>query len=181
MMMFNSQKISELESKVEYLSKELMSANTEMALIKDRLSKIEKADAGNIRYKTLINLSVSGDTFKWWMAQKGEARQALFVDNVELRDALHDFTCWLAEYCDTKTVKVWGNGADFDNVILQHAYAKAGMEIPWHFWNNRCYRTTCDLLNAKQRKQEGVYHNALDDAKSQAKHLVQTLTARAVW
>jgi predicted RNase H-like nuclease (RuvC/YqgF family) len=56
MMMFNSKKISELESEVEYLSKELMSANTEMELIKDRLSKIEKADAGNIRYKTLINL-----------------------------------------------------------------------------------------------------------------------------
>jgi hypothetical protein len=148
----------------------------------------DKSGLGKEFYHTITldsclttNLSVSGDTFKWWMAQKGEARQALFVDNVELRDALHDFTCWLAEYCDTKTVKVWGNGADFDNVILQHAYAKAGMEIPWHFWNNRCYRTTCDLLNAKQRKQEGVYHNALDDAKSQAKHLVQTLTARAVW
>jgi inhibitor of KinA sporulation pathway (predicted exonuclease) len=115
------------------------------------------------------------------MAQKGEARQALFVDQIDLEYALYAFNEWLAAHATDAQVKVWGNGADFDNAILQHAYAKVGMETPWHFWNNRCHRTTCDLLNAKQRKQEGVHHNALDDAKSQAKHLVQTLTARAVW
>lgn len=148
----------------------------------------DKRGLGETFYHTITldsclttGLSVSGDTFKWWMAQKGEARQALFVDPIPLGKALAELNHWVSAHADDAQVKVWGNGADFDNAILQHAYAKAGLLTPWHFWNNRCYRTTCEILGAKQRKQEGVYHNALDDAKSQAKHLVQTLTARAVW
>jgi hypothetical protein len=58
--MFNKQKIAELESEVEYLSKKLISANTEIALIKDRLSKIDRIGAEQIRYKTLTNLRVFG-------------------------------------------------------------------------------------------------------------------------
>ena len=127
-------------------------------------------------------LSVSGDTFRWWMSRPAEARKALFIDPRELDDALAGFRVWVSTYSDDdETVKVWGNGADFDNAILQHAYAKIGEPAPWKFWNNRCYRTTCDVLSAGPHKQEGTHHNALDDAKSQAKHLVHTLTARAVW
>lgn len=149
----------------------------------------DKAGVGAEFYRTIdaqscfdAGLTVSGSTFKWWMAQKAEARKALFEDNVPLQVALHQFTCWLAENSHGRnTAKVWGNGSDFDNAMLAHTYNKLGLEIPWQFWNNRCYRTTCDLLNAKQRKQEGVYHNALDDARSQAKHLRETMIMRAVW
>jgi hypothetical protein len=136
-----------------------------------------------IRAQSAIDagLTISGDTFKWWMGQKGEARKALFENNVDLQDALVAFRGWIDAHFDTKQVEVWGNGADFDNAMLQHAYAKLGMEAPWKFWNNRCYRTACDILGPGPRKQEGVFHNALDDARSQAKHLVETFNARAVW
>jgi len=126
-------------------------------------------------------LTMSGGTFKWWMGQPGAARKALFEDTAHLNVALLEFGGWLAEHCDTKTVKVWGNGSDFDNPILGTAYEKLGMGVPWNFWNNRCYRTTCDVLGDTQRKQQGVHHHALDDAKSQAQHLRRVLTARAVW
>jgi hypothetical protein len=127
-------------------------------------------------------LTVSGSNFKWWMAQPGPARKALFDEPRPLTSVLEAFTNWaIYTYTTGADAKVWGNGSDFDNAILAHAYAKLGMETPWKFWNSRCYRTTCDLLSAQQRKQEGVHHNALDDAKSQAKHLVELLTARAVW
>ena len=120
-------------------------------------------------------LTMSGSTLLWWMKQSKEARQALFTNPSPLVDVLERFTDWLCENSDPETVKVWGNGADFDNAMLQHAYTKVDKPIPWKFWNNRCYRTVCAVLSAKQRKQEGVYHNALDDAMSQAKHLIETL------
>jgi hypothetical protein len=125
-------------------------------------------------------LTISVSTFKWWMAQPGAARKALFEESVELGEALEEFRKWVKTNFDLATVKVWGNGSDFDNAMLQHAYGKLGRRAPWNFWNNRCYRTTCDLLNAPQRKQEGVHHNAKDDAISQAKHLVETFNARMV-
>jgi exodeoxyribonuclease VIII len=127
-------------------------------------------------------LTVSGDTFKWWMGQKAEARKALFERTVSIHKALDNFADWLEAEGDPKQIRVWGNGSDFDNTILAKAYEVVqGRPTPWAFWNNRCYRTVCSVMNAKQRKQEGVPHNALDDAKSQANHLVQLFKARAVW
>jgi hypothetical protein len=149
----------------------------------------DKKGLGHEFYQTIdvqssidAGLTMSGGTFKWWMGQQGAARKALFEDNVQLKGALHAFSDWLAESCYIKTVKVWGNGSDFDNAILAKAYQLVlNQEQPWNFWNNRCYRTVCDVLNDKQRKQEGVHHHALDDAKSQAQHLRGLLTLRAVW
>ncbi len=149
----------------------------------------DKKGLGHEFYQTIdvqssidAGLTMSGGTFKWWMGQQGAARKALFEDNVQLKGALHAFSDWLAESCYIKTVKVWGNGSDFDNAILAKAYQLVlNQEQPWKFWNNRCYRTVCDVLNDRQRKQEGVHHHALDDAKSQAQHLRGLLTLRAVW
>lgn len=127
-----------------------------------------------------LGLTVSGGTFKWWMAQSGAARKALFEDNVTIQSALYEFSDWVEE--DTEgDPKVWGNGSDFDNAMLAHAYSKLGHETPWKFWNNRCYRTACQMLNDYNRKQQGVHHNALDDARSQANHLIYAMTMRGVW
>lgn len=149
----------------------------------------DKTRLGEKFYRTIdvqscidAGLTVSGDTFKWWMGQKGEARKALFDKTIPVQDALSEFSAWLGQNCETSSVKVWGNGSDFDNAILAKAYgAVLGETQPWRFWNNRCYRTACDLLNDRNRKQEGVYHNALDDAVSQAKHLSRVLTLRGAW
>lgn len=129
---------------------------------------------------TRAGLTVSGDTFKWWMAQKGEARKALFENNQDLIQVLDAFSAWISIATDILTVKVWGNGADFDNAMMQHAYSAVDLVAPWMFWNNRCYRTTTALLGREPRKQEGVLHNALDDAKSQAKHLITVLNDRGL-
>lgn len=130
---------------------------------------------------TEAGLSVSGDTFMWWMGQKGEARKALFENPVPLAQALAEFTEWVHTKGKPGDTRVWGNGADFDNAILRHAYTKLGEPAPWKYYNSRCYRTACEMLNAPPRTQDGVHHNALDDAKSQARHLVSTRTLRAMW
>jgi len=151
----------------------------------------DKKGLGKEFYQTIdvqssvdAGLTMSGSTFKWWMGQPGAARQGLFMNpEPEWVDfVLTSFTNWISENSEVGKLKVWGNGSDFDNAILAKAYQIAlNREQPWKFWNNRCYRTVCDVLNDTKRKQEGVHHHALDDAKSQAQHLRELLTLRAVW
>lgn len=89
--------------------------------------------------------------------------------------ALAAFADWLASE-HGPDVKVWGNGADFDNVILGSAYRRLGKSIPWAFYNSRCYRTVKSLQPGCRIERAGTHHNALDDAKSQALHLMRLLS-----
>lgn len=112
-------------------------------------------------------LTVSGSTIAWWMKQSDEARKVFNEPSVHIAIALQDFAKWLPEDC-----KMWGNGAAFDNAILSHAYKKCFQPQPWAFWDDRCYRTVAAATDVR-RVQQGVHHNALDDAISQAEHLIQ--------
>ena len=119
--------------------------------------------------------TVDDATVNWWKTQKAETFEALKVDAVPIRYALAAFT----SYCDSLGKKseifIWGNGADFDNVILTSAYRNVNMPIPWGKYNNRCYRTVKSMYPTIKIVREGTYHNALDDAVSQAKHLIAML------
>lgn len=123
-------------------------------------------------------LKIDPDTILWWMRQSDAARGALCnpsIDRVDLKEALVDFACWLP----SKGVRIWGNGSDFDNTILGAAYDAVGMPQPWNFWNNRCYRTVKNMKPSVELERVGTYHNALDDAKSQAIHLQKILGGRS--
>lgn len=116
--------------------------------------------------------SVSGDTLKWWLQQSDEARQ-VFASGNEIGTVLDEFAGFLESQGKTDDVKVWGNGAAFDNTILANAYSATKRATPWRFWNDRCYRTVKALNSAVPFTREGTHHNALDDAISQARHLCQ--------
>lgn len=121
-----------------------------------------------------IGLTQSEDTMKWWDGQSEEARKVFTEPSVSTQDALKAFNEWLLERVSKKYLTPWGNGADFDNAILQHAYVKAGIECPWMFWNNKCYRTmkaVAKELGFEETKRQGTHHNALDDAIHQARNL----------
>jgi len=94
--------------------------------------------------------------------------------SVPLSLALKEFNAYLIEL-DHQTVQIWGNGADFDNSILAAAYRACRIEPAWKFSNNRCYRTLKGLYPADKLKRQGIYHNALDEAKSQAVHAIALL------
>lgn len=117
------------------------------------------------------------ETIKWWTDQPGGVD---FLKRVDSRGellsvALTEFTHWLEKFGHAE-VKVWGNGSDFDNAIIQYAYKAIGLEAPWKFWNNRCFRTLKDLLGAGRKMDRvGTHHNALDDAITQAKFAVAVM------
>ena len=70
------------------------------------------------------------------------------------------------------------NGAAFDNVILASAYRRNGTRQPWQFLNDRCYRTMKAQYPAVKMQRNGTHHNAVDDAESQARHLIAMMTPK---
>jgi len=117
---------------------------------------------------------IDAGTVMSWLRQSAEARAALSVaEAVQLPTALAAFSGWLRGRADLSKVRIWGNGADFDNVILGNAYRRLQLLQPWKFWNSRCYRTWKSEHRDVAMERAGVHHNALDDAISQAQHMLQ--------
>jgi exodeoxyribonuclease VIII len=115
-------------------------------------------------------LTVDGGTIYWWLQQSEEARNRLCArPRDRLPEVLWEFDLFLKE----RNNIIWGNGSDFDNAMLSTAYSKCGMPLPWKYSNNRCYRTMKNMVPDVKLDFEGDKHNALDDAKHQARHLLK--------
>ena len=115
-------------------------------------------------------LKMDVSTVMWWMKQSDQARKAFEKEGSPLIEVLFGFAAWYPE-----GAKFWGNGATFDNVILSNAYSACDMKKPWGYADDRCYRTVKALYPDVKVERVGVYHNAVDDAVTQAKHLVAML------
>ncbi|ENY3614662.1 3'-5' exoribonuclease [Escherichia coli O8:H49] len=131
-------------------------------------------------FSKTIDLDTAGgvidrDTIKWWLKQSREAQSALLTDEIPLDDALLQLREFIDENSGEFFVQVWGNGANFDNVILRRSYERQGIPCPWRYHNDRDVRTIVELGKAKDFDArmdipfEGERHNALDDARHQAK------------
>ncbi|EFC1957336.1 TPA: 3'-5' exonuclease [Escherichia coli] len=128
---------------------------------------------------SLKNALIEPETLAWWMLQSDEARRVFNdVSAVKLHDALHQLSDFVKENGKPDQLQVWGNGASFDNAIIAHAFRASGLELPWHFRNDRDVRTIVSLCKElkkvnvlKSIMREGVHHNALDDAIYQARYV----------
>ena len=123
-------------------------------------------------------LVAESSTILWWMMQSEEARTELFSRRrAQLYEALSALRYWMAGLVPAKNDrKVWGNGAAFDNVILSSAYKAVGLETPWNFWNDRCFRTMKnEFADVPLPDRSGLHHKAVDDARYQAECLVEIL------
>lgn len=115
------------------------------------------------------------ETVAWWGDQSQEAQDALEIDQQPMDAALAKLTEWLEENQGHRELFIWGCGSAFDCVILRTAYQKVLGTVPWKFWSEVCYRTVRLLFPQQSVEREGTYHNALDDAITQAKHLIKIL------
>ena len=118
-----------------------------------------------------LGLRMDVSTVMWWMHQNDAARNEITRPGENLSEVLLRFSSWV----DDSDAEVWGNGASFDNVLLSDAYDRAQLPRPWKYYNDRCYRTVKNLHTEVLMARDGTHHNALDDAKSQAKHLMELL------
>lgn len=116
--------------------------------------------------------NVSASTIKWWMNQCKEAQVDAFTGTKGLIEVINRFAWFYREANLGQTITpIWGNGSSFDITILEHAYSKASMKTPWPYNAPRDCRTIKDLCSGYVNIPEfvGTQHNALDDAKFQAK------------
>ncbi len=128
-------------------------------------------------------LSVDGSTVAWWLQQSQAAREE-FKNNEKhhpIDFVLMEFATW---FKSIGGIYPWGNGADFDVAIMNHAYSKMrlyaykgtrrqefmDLQAPWQFWNSRCFRTLKNVIKVPVTGFEGAAHNAGADALHQAKH-----------
>ncbi len=116
---------------------------------------------------------IDPSTVLWWLRQDKAAQDAFEEGQDEalsLEQALRDFSQFVCSYGDGLK-GVWGNGASFDNVIM-HESGKRCRVGTWEFWKDRCYRTVKSMFPDVPFERSGTHHNALDDARSQALHLI---------
>lgn len=135
---------------------------------------------------TDAGLKIDIDTVMWWFNQSPEAQKALLAEpRSDLPQVLLCFAAWVASsyvgvFEEKREVELWGNGANFDNVLLAAAYDACGLDRPWKFYNDRCYRTLKAMHPDVPMARSGTHHNALDDARSQAMHLISLPSFQAM-
>ncbi|BDR02826.1 exodeoxyribonuclease VIII [Escherichia coli] len=133
-------------------------------------------------FSKIIDMGTCGgtvdiSTIEWWLQRSGEARAAILADRIPLDDALLQLREFIDENSGEFFVQVWGNGANFDNTILRRSYERQGIPCPWRCYNDRDVRTIVELGKAIDFDArtaipfEGERHNALDDARYQAKYV----------
>jgi len=189
---FNS--IGSIESTQVMIDIETMSTASDAAIISigavkfNTMGEVREAFSVNVSLQSSIDLGlrVDGATVYWWLVQSEAARLALTESKVSISAALVSLSNWLGK--DSKHIKVWSNGADFDLPILTTAYKLADIKLPWAYRNTRCYRTLKSLYpcldssfpvtdkakKAKKAREElaelpkYTAHTALGDAYMQA-------------
>jgi hypothetical protein len=124
--------------------------------------------------------SYSVDTSNWWKKQNKPAQhECLSLNNrIPLQLAMHSLNAWL----QLNPYPIWGNGSDFDNAILQHAFKQQGQR--WPYWRNCCLRSTKNLAKQLGLQVEmpawpasKIKHHALHDAEHEAQMLAALLRA----
>lgn len=124
---------------------------------------------------------IDASTVMWWMSQDDLARKEISnSDGVHISRALDDFYEWATHLVPDPEmgIRMWGNGAGFDNVILSSAYDRLGIRRPWNYRNDRCYRTAMEWLPIVNIPFHGIPHCALHDAMYQAECLIEAIRRR---
>jgi len=125
--------------------------------------------------------TASESTERWWEGQLVSGPQRLVRNFYKAKDSLAVLPHVLATYrnfiAQTESdwacanTLVWGNGSDFDNVILAHAFKQCGIEVPWKYTHSRCLRTLRSLYPYCKAEFVGVKHDAFWDAQHEMDEL----------
>lgn len=108
-----------------------------------------------------LGLILSASTIMWWMEQNEQARKDLVSgEKLSIKEALESFSL----FCNEE-YEIWGNSPRFDCGILQNAYNKLGIPIPWNFKKERCVRTLISFNPEIKEKYPKTHtaHNAISD------------------
>jgi len=122
-------------------------------------------------------LTKDEETVRWWNNQSKEARARTFCKEtaVGLKTALQQFADFIAEIRKGRgtSFEVSCCGPDMDITNLVAAYRAVMLPTPWPFWCVQDYRTLREWFPEVKMSQRKGLHDALEDAKFQAQHLIK--------
>lgn len=134
-------------------------------------------------FYTLVDLTssvtagmvIDADTVLWWLRQAEDARREIATEGgTPLPHALQALSIFLIGEGiagEIDELIVWANGTSFDFPILAEAYRLCGLPQPWHYFNERDWRTVRKIAQRVEIERSGTHHNALGDARHQARQL----------
>lgn len=114
---------------------------------------------------TNIDCHYDPNTENWWSKQPAVARYEALEnpDRVGLGEALYRLSDWMGN-----SKIVWANSPNFDCIILENAYKKYNLEVPWKFWDLRDVRTLMSVAGVTRRDiPTNTQHHALHDCYRQ--------------
>jgi hypothetical protein len=131
-----------------------------------------------------LGFEVDAATLVWWMEQNDAARHTVFsmkrspTGNLSpnflhvglASRKIHDFIVGV------NPAGVWSNGPSFDLSMLAVLFQRCGLDMPWNFRAERCFRTISAMYSEAcptEPRDGGVKHSAFDDALWEAARLVQ--------
>src|SRR5512139_584072 len=101
---------------------------------------------GKIKLEATIG-TIDLKAIQWWLGQSKEAIEETFFTNNDYYTTLSSLLCDLAIWIKTVAEVyeddyfIYGNGVDFDLVMLKTSYKKCEFQLPWNFRKQVCYRT----------------------------------------
>lgn len=129
-------------------------------------------DAG-ISTESTTDFDVSQDTLDWWAEQSQVARQLAFSGTENIEDALIKLVNF---YTQNECTEIWSKGALADIRWINNALDHFGIERPWKYYKEFCFRTLLKSVPQFEIPFHGIAHNALDDAIHQAKQFIHIKT-----
>ncbi len=119
---------------------------------------------------------IDADTVNWWNNQDQDARDELErLRKIPVDDALALLNDWVKQnFKAPSRIKLWGNGATFDNVIIRNLFKRYDTEFAIPYYCDKDVRTLTYLtkINPRSFEFEGVKHRGIDDCKHQIKYCV---------
>lgn len=127
-------------------------------------------------------LVIEAETVEWWMDDERAAARAQLhaMGKVDLYSALDGYANWIMQTPMDQLGSAWSMGSNFDNAKLKTIYQKLGLMWPFSYKQEECCRTLKNRFPDVPFVRTGVHHGALDDAHSQAVHIIAINEAHGI-
>lgn len=122
--------------------------------------------------------TVSQSTLDWWDQQDPDARAHAFNGEGDIKEALYALVHF---YEVNGCTEIWSKGALADIRWINNALDHFGIERPWKYYKEFCFRTLLNTVPKFELPFVGVQHNALDDATHQAKQFIRIKAIQKEW
>lgn len=136
-------------------------------------------------YPSLIDQFFNGahfdqDTQNWWKDKPQDVKSDIIMgQNGSLLRSMQSVASFIHSIrnkhidsgaCDK--IVFWSQGIDFDRRILENAFNRVGIEIPWKYYDWMDCRTVTALFNIEHDRSK-IVHSAYADCVNQINELVQ--------